>query len=65
MTAAEVRDGTELERVEEWRREELERAGYSIDLARRIARRHDIDLHAAIELVDRGCPAEIAARILL
>ena len=65
MTAAEVRDRTELERVEQWRLEELERAGYAIEYARRIARRHDIDLHAAIELVDRGCPAEIAARILL
>lgn len=65
MTAAEVRDDTELERVERWRLEELERAGYPIEAARRISRRLDIDLHAAIALIRRGCPVEVAVRILL
>ena len=65
MTAAEVHERTELERIESWRLEELERAGYPIAAARQIAKRHDVDLHRAIDLVARGCPHEIALRILL
>ena len=65
MTAAEVHELTERERIEEWRREELERAGYPSDAAGELAVRHDIDLHGAVELVERGCPPEIATRILL
>jgi hypothetical protein len=65
MTAAEVHELTERERIEEWRREELERAGYAVDAATELARRPDIDLHAAIDLVERGCPPDIATRILL
>jgi hypothetical protein len=56
---------TELERVERWRTDALERAGYRFDEARAIAIRLDVDLHDAIDLVDRGCPPELAARILL
>ena len=55
----------ELEQVERWRAERLERAGYSTDGAVALAARHDIDLHRAIELIESGCPAEIALRILL
>ena len=65
MTTTEVHDTTEIERVERWRQEALERAGYAPDVAAALAARHDIDLHAAVELVERGCPADIAARILL
>ena len=65
MTAADVQERTERERIEEWRREELERAGYPLDAATEVAIRHDIDLHAAVELVERGCPPEVATRILL
>ena len=65
MTAAEVHERTELERIEGWRTEELERAGYPLSAAKQIARRHDVDLHFAIDLVRRGCPHEIALRILL
>lgn len=64
MTAAEVQDRTEIERVELWRRQELERAGYSIDAAEQLAARHDVDLHAAVDMVRRGCPPELAVRIL-
>lgn len=66
VAAAEV--GTrdlELERVEAWRTEELERAGYGPDAATELAQRHDIDLHAAVALIERGCPAALALRILV
>ena len=55
---------TELERVERWREAALVRAGYAYDDAVEIAARIEIDLHDAIALLERGCPAELAARIL-
>ena len=65
MTTAQVREGTELERIERWRRDALERAGYPAEGAKQLARRHDLDLHVAIGRVERGCPAELALKILL
>jgi hypothetical protein len=65
MTAADLQDGTEIERIERWRTEELERAGYTKDAAAKLARRHDVDLHYAVELVARGCPHDLALKILL
>ena len=56
---------TETERVERWRAEALERAGYGADAAQELAARPDIDLHRAIELVEAGCTPELALRILL
>jgi hypothetical protein len=47
-----------------WRTERLQAAGLAGDLALRIARDRFCDLHALLELVDRGCPAELAVRIL-
>ena len=58
-------DHTEIERIERWRAEELERAGYEPRAAGRLAVRHDVDLHTAVELLERGCPADLALRILL
>jgi hypothetical protein len=58
-------DANEMERIERWRAEELERAGYEPRAAGRLAVRHDVDLHAAVELLERGCPADLALRILL
>jgi hypothetical protein len=55
---------TEQELVERWRAEELERAGYSEDVAAELAMRSDIDLHRAIELILRGCSPALAADIL-
>ena len=65
MTAAEIQQGQELEQVEAWRLGELLRAGYPRELAEEISRRHDIDLHMAVDLVVGGCTPELAARILL
>ncbi len=56
---------TETERVEQWRAEELERAGYTARDAAQLAQRFDVDLHRATEMVERGCTHELAMRILL
>jgi len=67
MTAAELHIvvETELERVEHWRAEELVRAGYDPSDAIALAARHDIDLHLAVELVEQGCPQDMAIDILI
>jgi hypothetical protein len=58
-------DQTEIKRIERWRVEELERAGYEPRAAGRLAVRHDVDLHAAVDLIQRGCPTDLALKILL
>jgi hypothetical protein len=51
--------------VEAWRLENLLEAGYPSEVAVELAI-CQVDLHKAIELVvDRGCPPELAGRILL
>ena len=55
----------EVRRVIQWRRAELERAGYDSAGAQAIAERLDIDLHTATDLLRGGCPAETALKILL
>jgi hypothetical protein len=47
-----------------WRIERLREVGCSPRLADTLAHDSRYDLHALLELVDRGCPAELAARIL-
>jgi hypothetical protein len=47
-----------------WRRDQLVRSGFPHDLATRVARDARFDLHALIELVERGCPPDLAVRIL-
>jgi hypothetical protein len=66
MSAAEVEvRESELERIERWRTGELLRAGYDHDAASDLSGRLDIDLHTATDLVRRGCPQELALKILL
>ena len=65
MTTAESEIYEETELIEAWRAEALERAGYGAAAAAEIAARHDIDLHVATDLVERGCPADLALQILL
>jgi hypothetical protein len=48
-----------------WRLVQLLRAGYDPDAAGVLAVEADVDLHAAISLVERGCPPKTALRILL
>ena len=47
-----------------WRRQQLVEAGFTRGLARRLAHDGSYDLHALIELVERGCPPALAVRIL-
>jgi hypothetical protein len=52
------------QRVIDWRREQLVGAGLTPELATRVARDDRFDLHALIELVERGCPPALAIRIV-
>ena len=67
MTAAETKLAldTALDRVPEWRSEELARAANPARAAPRLAERHDVDLHLAIDLISQGCPVPVAVEILL
>jgi hypothetical protein len=50
--------------VTEWRRCRLLESGFPDTLASALARDAAVDVHALLQLVDRGCPPELAARIL-
>jgi len=52
------------EEVVNWRCEQLIEAGFSSALATRVAGDAHYDLHALIELVERGCSPLLAVRIL-
>jgi hypothetical protein len=47
-----------------WRYDRLVEAGFGATLAERVAGEPGYDLHAVLNLLDRGCPPELAARIL-
>ena len=62
-----LRRGPEAERPDEltrWRRAYLVWAGLDQEMARTVASDRRWDLHALLELLDRGCPPPLAARIL-
>ena len=66
MTAIETEiHETEDDRVARWRLEQLVRAGYDETEALVLADLVHIDLHAALDLVGRGCPSDTALRILV
>lgn len=66
MAAAELtKTETEQARIERWRAEELERAGFEASAASLLASRADVDLHFAIDLLRNGCQPELALQILL
>jgi hypothetical protein len=48
----------------DWRRRQLRESGFPPLLAARLGRNPRFDLHAVIELVERGCPPDLAIRIL-
>ena len=56
---------TELDRVERWRAEELERAGFDPSDATLLATTPGVDLHVAVALLAHGCPVELALQILM
>ena len=59
-----ARDKRHVDEVVLWRREQLAQVGFSLPLAARVADDARYDLHALIELVERGCSPDLAARIL-
>lgn len=52
------------EEVTGWRRRQLASSGFPLPLAAVLAVDSRYDLHALIELVERGCSPELAVRIL-
>jgi hypothetical protein len=50
--------------VVEWRSDVLRQAGCDPELVWRLATDGEIDLHDLLNLIDRGCPPRLAARIL-
>jgi hypothetical protein len=50
--------------VEAWRLRRLVDAGFPLGLALELAATPGVDLHALFALLDKGCPPELAARIL-
>jgi hypothetical protein len=50
--------------VVRWRREQLTDSGFPLPVAACLAEDARYDLHALIELVERGCPPRLAVRIL-
>lgn len=66
MTAAHFTElEFEVDRVEQWRLASLERAGYDLESAAVLAASPEVDLHRAVRLLERGCPVDLALRILL
>jgi hypothetical protein len=55
---------TPSEEVMRWRLHRLTDAGFDHELAQALAAEADVDLHAILDLVDRGCPHQLAARIM-
>lgn len=56
--------GGESDKVVCWRLEVLQAAGFPVEAAELLAE-SSVDLHATVELLRRGCPPELAVRILL
>jgi hypothetical protein len=50
--------------LREWRRARLIHAGFAPELATRLGWDGRVDIHDLLELVDRGCPPDLAARIM-
>jgi hypothetical protein len=63
MRTSTARAGTQHE-VLRWRREQLVDSGFPLPVAARLAEDPRYDLHALMELVEHGCPPELAARIV-
>jgi hypothetical protein len=53
-----------VDEIERWRCDQLSGSGFSPALASAIASDARYDLHMLIELVERGCRPDLAARIL-
>lgn len=56
--------GGDWDRLTRWRYDRLRNAGFPVELADRLGHDRSTDLHALLDLMDRGCPPSLAARIL-
>jgi hypothetical protein len=67
MTAAqfELLDDVEAASIVHWRFDSLVLAGFAVADAMILATHVEVDLHAAADLLARGCTSETALRILL
>jgi hypothetical protein len=66
MSATNVTESfLEIELVEQWRLDSLERAGYDAESAAVLAASPEVDLHLAVSLLKRCCPVALALQILL
>jgi hypothetical protein len=67
MSTAELQERStlEIELVEQWRAHSLARAGYDSESAAVLAASHEVDLHDAMRLLERGCSVDLALQILL
>jgi hypothetical protein len=54
----------QVRRILAWRRQRLLESGFPAPLAARVATDSRFDLHVLIELAERGCPPELAVRIM-
>jgi hypothetical protein len=59
-----TRKETTRHEVVRWRRDQLLGSGFALAVAARLAEDSRYDLHALIELTERGCDPELAVRIL-
>jgi hypothetical protein len=64
LRSRQARPGPRATEIIAWRRTRLRKAGFDDELAEQLAHESAVDLHALIELVERGCPPPLAARIL-
>ena len=66
MSAADLTEPLlEIDLVEQWRLDSLERAGYDAESAAVLATSPEVDLHRAVSLLERGCTVDLALQILL
>ena len=65
IPAVEAEDIDEIVAVLRWRFRNLVQSGYGLEEAAVLASHPQIDLHEALDLVERGCPPETAVRILV
>ena len=59
-----TRHARDRDEVVRWRCEQLVKSGFPPALAATVAKNAHYELHALIELVERGCQPDIAVRIL-
>jgi hypothetical protein len=63
VTTLRRRRSDERQKLVAWRRQYLSDAGVDADLAATVATDLRWDLHALLQLLERGCPPHLAARI--